>query len=116
MNNLEFTPTPSPLEKDDFNIIEASAAYPTMRPQIAEIIVELNASEDNYRQALADLDSEDKGVRDEAIDYLMHQEEYLMNAADTMVRMGFDTPEEQDVDGSVRARLGIILEKLESAQ
>ncbi|MFA5997524.1 MAG: hypothetical protein WC791_03490 [Candidatus Paceibacterota bacterium] len=106
---------PSPRENSDFKIIESPEAQ-TMRPQIAEIAGQLRASEGNYEKALTDLDSEDKGVREETIIYLSSQQEYLMNAADTFVRIGFDTPEERDTESAVRARLGVILEKLSTLE
>ncbi|MCK9344911.1 MAG: hypothetical protein M0P64_02145 [Candidatus Pacebacteria bacterium] len=103
------------MENFGFKIIESEKSR-DMRPEIAEIATQLEASEDNYSNALTDLESEDKGVREEAMIYLGRQEEYLINAADTFVRIGFDTPEERDTESAVRARLGIILEKLSTLE
>jgi len=99
----------------EFEVISAGSER-NMRPQIAEIATQLEASEDGFARALEEIGSHDEEIRESAMEYLARQQEYLMNAADTFVRIGFNTPEERDTEGAVRARLGTLLETLSSLE
>lgn len=85
-----------------------------LRPQLSEIYGQLIASERNgsYVEALTNLESEDRELKNDAIEYLARHQAYLMDGADTVLRIGFDNPEEKAVSDEVNTRLGVIFEKL----
>ncbi|MBI5400786.1 MAG: hypothetical protein HZB12_01575 [Candidatus Yonathbacteria bacterium] len=85
-----------------------------LRPQIDEIFGQLIASEKNgaYSEALTNLESNDKEIKNDAIEYLARHQAYLMDGVDTLLRMGFDNPEEKAVSDEANTRLGVIFEKL----
>ena len=86
-----------------------------LRPEIDEILGQLIASEEKgaYSGALVDFDSDDVVIKNHALEYLQPHQEFLMDAVDTLLRMGFDNPEEKMVHGEANTRLGVIFGKLE---
>lgn len=86
-----------------------------LRPQIDEILGQLIASEEKgaYSEALADFDSDDLDIKNNAFEYLQRHQMYLMDAVDTILRMGFNNPEEKMVNDEANTRLGVIFGKFE---
>lgn len=86
-----------------------------LRPEIDEILGQLIASEEKgtYSEALADFDSNDEAIKNHALEYLQPHQEFLMDAVDTLLRMGFSNPEEKMVSDEANTRLGVIFGKFE---
>lgn len=86
-----------------------------LRPEINDILGQLIASEreEAYSKALANVDSSDREIKEDAIGYLERHRAYLRDSADVILKMGFETPEEDDVRAELVTRIGVISEKLE---
>lgn len=86
-----------------------------IRPEFNDILGQLIASEKGgtYSNELSNLSSSDKEIKAGAVDYLSRHRDYLRDSADIILRMGFETPEEDTVRAEVVTRIGVISQALE---